>query len=229
MTITRIVDRCPSELRAPTRGNRTVGLAAAVYVGAWIAGLLANSAQLAADASAQEARAYYADNATAVALQATLVHAVAGIALGVLSLALLPSLPSGRLRRTAVAAGLTAAVISVGQAVMAFVAVTRASAAPADWSSTARHAIDLADSVKLVLLALLVGSVSAAYRRAARGPRWLTVVGQVLVVLLLLGAASFVVPVPGLGLPLVLSLMLLLTWVGSVGVLASRGSLAAQR
>ena len=91
-----------------------------------------------------------------------------------------------------------------------------------------RQAINLADSVKLVLLAVLIASVTAAYRRSSRLPRWLTIVGQALVVLLVLGAASFVAPVAALGLPLALSLVLLLVWVGSVGVLAARETLASE-
>jgi hypothetical protein len=228
MSITRIAGTNDAVSTPSTRGRRAVGTAAAVYVAAWIAGLLVNSAQLAADASAPETRAYYVDHASAVALQATLVHALAGLALAVLTVGLASGMPAGRSRRAAAVSGTTAAVISVGQAVLACIAVSRASAASADWSRAMRQAINLADSVKLVLLAVLIASVTAAYRRSSRLPRWLTIVGQALVVLLVLGAASFVAPVAALGLPLALSLVLLLVWVGSVGVLAARETLASE-
>jgi hypothetical protein len=90
------------------------------------------------------------------------------------------------------------------------------------------HAVDLADAVKLVLLAAFVTAATALAARAGLAPRWLRVIAAVLVVLLPLGGASFVVA-EGLlgallGALLVASLPVLLAWAGAVAYLVGRSA-----
>lgn len=202
-----------------------LAVAAAVYVGAWIVGLAANTAQVPAGATAEDVRVYYLQHSGAVVAQATLVHAVAGVALAFLAVGLASLLRPGAARSVVAVSGLAAAVLSVGQAGLAYAAVIGSSDDPTGWSANLRHAIDLADVAKLGLLAVLVATVTAAYRREGTLPRWLVGVGAVLAVLLVLGAVSFLVPSAPLAGPLALSLLLLLVWTASLGVLSARGSL----
>lgn len=202
-------------------GLRLVPGAAAVYVTAWIVGLAVPTSPLSAEPTAAEAFARYTDTALRIALQATLVHAVAGLALGVLSWGL-ASVAAGRLRTTVLVAGVGAATVSLAQAALALVAVLTARGQDGSWSLTVLTTINRADAVKLVLLAVLALGVTVALRRAGTLPLWLGVLGAVLAVSLLLGAASFVTALPLLDAALVVSLLLLLAWVGALGVRVSR-------
>ena len=200
---------------------RVVPPAAATYVAAWIVGLLIPTSQLTSDPTAADARARYTDTAVGVALQATLVHAVAGVALAVLVVGL-ASVMQGRLRSTTLLAGLGAAAVSVSQATLAVVAVARTSVESAEWSLSVLTAINRADTVKLILLAVLATSVTGALHRVSALPGWLGVAGIMLTVLLVIGALSFPAASPVLDAALAASLLLLLAWVGSLGVLVAR-------
>jgi len=118
-------------------------------------------------------------------------------------------------------------VLSVLQWLVAVVAVTGSADQDATWSARLLTVITTTDSVKLVLLAALVVSLTRALHATAPLPRPLEILGVVLAVLLLLGAAALQVPSTTLGAALVASLVVLLGWVGSVGAVISRRSTAA--
>lgn len=228
MTSTLTAGRSKGRTSPALPEDALVGAAAATYVGAWLAGLLVLTAQLPAGADASTVQAYYTEHAAAVALQATLVHAVAGGALAVLARGLAIRTRAARWRRTILWSGTAAAVLSLAQALLAYVAVGRASTAPAASSAALLHAINAADVVKLLLIAVFVAGVATVGRQDG-SPRWTVGLGYVLALLLPLGAAAFVVDVPVLGGALVASLAVLLVWVGAVGVFSARRPRAAAR
>jgi hypothetical protein len=76
-----------------------------------------------------------------------------------------------------------------------------------------------------VLLAGFVSAATALAARAGIAPRWLRVVAAALVVLLPLGAASFVLASAPLSLVLVVSLPGLLVWTGAIAYQVGRHSL----
>ena len=195
-----------------TPAGRWTSVAGAAYVAGWIAGLAVVPSVPA------DVHAFYVDHPAQVAVQALLVHGVAGVALAVLALVLPRALglASPGLVRVS---GVAAAVVSLAQTVLTLVAVARAAATdPAGLV----HAVDVADSVKLVLLAVFVPAVTVAARRAGMVPRWTSVLAFVLVVLLPLGGAAFLVPNGLLMALLVASLPLLLVWAGTVALLVGR-------
>jgi len=75
--------------------------------------------------------------------------------------------------------------------------------------------INVADTVKLVLLAAFVATATYAARRAGSTPRWLQWVAVAVVALLPLGGAAFLVDNAVLTAALYASLPLLLLWTGA--------------
>jgi hypothetical protein len=65
-------------------------------------------------------------------------------------------------------------------------------------------------------------SLTRALRPSSLIPRWLEVLGSVLAALLLLGSASLLAPSTPLDAALVAALLLLLGWVGALGVVLGR-------
>lgn len=218
-TTTTLSSRRPGAPRRDRLG--AVPGAAAVYVAAWVVGLALPVPGLPSEPTAVDALARYTQSGPAVALQATLVHAVAGVALAILTVGL-ASLAHGWRRSSILAAGLGAAAVSIGQATLAVIGVARSSVEDAGWSLSVLNAVNRADVLKLVLLAVLVTSVTATMRQADVVPRWLVALGTGSAVLLVLGAASFLATAALLDAALVASLVVLLVWVGSVGVLIAR-------
>src|SRR4051812_47225420 len=76
---------------AVSRAGRWTSVAGAVYVAAWISGLLVVPSAPSATGSAAVLRDFYATHASAIVVQALLVHGAAGIALAVLAAALPPA------------------------------------------------------------------------------------------------------------------------------------------
>jgi hypothetical protein len=113
-------------------------------------------------------------------------------------------------------------LVSLAQTALTLVAVVRAGSDAPGTTAALVHAVDVADTVKLVLLAVFVPVVTVAARRAGMLPRWMSGVAIALVVLLPLGGASFLVPNGLLGMLLVVSLPVLLVWAGTVALLVGR-------
>ena len=108
------------------------------------------------------------------------------------------------------------------QTALTLVAVARAHSDTPATTASLVHAVDVADTVKLVLLAVFVAAVTLAARRAGMLPRWMSGVAIALVVLLPLGGASFLVTNGLLAALLIVSLPVLLVWAGLVALVVGR-------
>lgn len=89
-------------------------------------------------------------------------------------------------------------------------------------SATLFHAVNIADTVKLVLLAVAIAAATRLAANARRFPRGLSVLGHALALLLVIGGAAFVVTSDALNAVLAASLVLLLLWVAAVAVVVTR-------
>ncbi len=211
---------------AVSPAGRWASVAGAVYVVAWISGLLVVPSAPSASGPAGVLHDFYAGHVPVIVVQALLVHGLAGLALALLAWTLpLAAGVRGRDAALVRVLGWAAAAVSIAQVGLALAAAFGAgSATPAETRALV-HAVDLADAVKLVLLAGFVAAATAVAARAGVAPQWLRVVAAALVVLLPLGAASFVVPGALLGLLLVVSLPVLLVWAGAIAYQVGRHSL----
>jgi hypothetical protein len=154
------------------------------------------------------------------------VHLIAGLALAAFVVCLARQLAPARgasNRTILLMAGLAAAVVSLIQFGLE-VALNRHAADGGDASTTATlfHAVNIADTIKLALIAVAVFAATRVALPARRLPRWLEVLGYVLAPILVLGAAAFVVSSGALSAVLALSLLLLLVWVAAVTVALTR-------
>jgi hypothetical protein len=204
-----------------TPAGRWTSVAAAAYVAGWIAGVAIAPSGPGSDPVA--VHGYYVGHAPQIVVQALLVHGLAGVALAVLALVLPRALGgAGRLEGLLRGSGIAAATVSLVQTALTLVAVARAGSDVPGTTAALVHAVDVADTVKLLLLAVFVPVVTVAARRAGMLPRWMSGVAIALVVLLPLGGASFLVANGLLGMLLVVSLPVLLVWAGTVGLLVGR-------
>jgi hypothetical protein len=203
--------------------GRWASVAGAVYVAAWISGLLVVPSAPSASGPAGVLHDFYAGHLPVIVVQALLVHGLAGVAVLAWTLPLAAGV-RGRDAALVRVTGWAAAAVSIAQVGLALVATFGArSATPAETRALV-HAVDLADAVKLVLLAGFVAAATAVAARAGVAPPWLRIVAAALVVLLPLGAASFVAPGALLGLLLVVSLPVLLLWTGAIAYQVGRHS-----
>lgn len=194
---------------------------AAGYVLVWIAGLLVAPPTPPDTAPPDVIGAFYRDHPAAVLAESALVHGLAGLALVGLGAAVAVTFRS----RFAGAAGAAAGVASLVQVGLAVVAAVAATGAPDD--AALLRAINLTDSVKLVLLAGFVAATALACRAA----RWYGVLSTVVAAALLGGAASFLIesgPASAtLAGALAASLVGLLGWALTTGVLLARAARGA--
>jgi hypothetical protein len=211
---------------AGVSGRRALATAGSAYVAAWVIGLATAPAAPGADAADATIQRFYAGHGAATLFQATLVHGIAGVALAVFVVALARRVaPAGvdSLRTVLVAAGLAAAAVSLLQYAMEIGLNRVAGSGHVSNSATLFHAVNVADTLKLVLLAV---AIAAATRPAAGGlalPRWVRGLGWVLPPVLVVGGAAFVINSDGLSAVLAVSLVLLLLWVGAVTYAVTRG------
>jgi hypothetical protein len=220
-----VAARVPRSGFAVSRAGRWASVAGAVYVAAWICGLLVVPSAPSATGPAEVLHDFYAAHTWAIVVQALLVHGLAGIALAVLAGTLPPAARiGGRVAVLVRAAGWAAAAVSLAQVALTLVATLGVATAAPVTTRALVHAVDLADAVKLLLLAGFAAAATALAARAGVAPRWFRVVARVLVALLPFGAASFVVPSSVLGLLLVVSLPVLLLWAGTIAYQVGRHS-----
>lgn len=211
-----------SALRIPESGlrvtpaGRWTSVAGAVYVTAWTVGLFVGPAAPAADAPAAAVHSYFAQSPSAIVLQACLVHGLAGLALAALAVAIPRATGASGLSRLAVTvSALSAALVSLLQLGFAVAATHDVEHSAASSSQAFFEAINVADTIKLVLLAAFVATATHAARCAGSSPRWLRLVAAATVVLLPLGGVAFLVDNPVLTAALYASLPLLLLWAGA--------------
>jgi len=150
------------------------------------------------------------------------VHGLAGVALLGLTAALWSYLATGDTtmpRRVMLVAGVLAAAVSFLQvAFMIAIYVHVDQHGSADGTRTLFNAINEADTVKLILLAVFVGAASFAASRNGALPRWVTWTGAVTVVFLAVGGLAFLIKSGVLNAVLDVSLPLLLLWAAAASV-----------
>jgi hypothetical protein len=227
--------------RAPTSAGRAVGPtvsrwvagAGAVYVAAWIIGLLAAPAAPGATASDAEIHAFFVAHHSATLIQALLVHGIAGVALAVFVVCLVRAFGAtapARVRNLVLGAGLGAAGVSLVQFGMEL-ALNRHVANHGDVGGTAAlfHAVNVADTIKLILLGVAIAAATRMAAGAGAWPAWLRVLGMALLPILFIGGLAFVIDAGALSAVLTLSLFLLLLWVGAASVTVARATRPAVR
>lgn len=189
--------------------------AAIIYVLAWLTGLLAAPAAPGSAADANQIHAHYLEHGAQVLTQALLVHGVAGLALAVMALGIIRlSRAPKALRAGAAASGLGAAAVSLAQVGIAVAATRGASTSTGQQSLALFHALNYADSIKIVLLAVFVLTATrSALNPGHPSARWLRILALLLAPLLLAGAAAFLLPgTVVLDTLLAISLIMLLMW-----------------
>lgn len=205
--------------------RRLIGVAAGVYVAAWLAGLFVAPAAPGAPASAEAINNHFIANHDAALLQSYLVHGLAGIALSAFAVLSWRTLQTrdGSRRLPILAAGTAAALLSLIQVAIAqglFLHV--AGGGEAATTRALFDAINYVDSAKLLALSAFVIFVTDALTQIGAASRVTKVLGRATAVLLPLGAAAFIVPKPVLTAALYASLPTLLVWVGHTARKTSR-------
>ena len=201
---------------APQRpwAQRALPVVGAVYVLAWLVGLLvAPAAPGTADAGA--VHEFFTAHAGAFLGQALLVHGVAGLALAGLTVGFAAAVGSGRAVRWVTGTGLAAAAVSLLQVGLGLAAAHDVAHTSAATTTGWLQAVNVADVAKLVLLAVFAAGTTRVAGCAGRLPRWLQLLGRVLVPLLAVGGLAFLRPDPALTAVLTVSLPTLLAWAGA--------------
>jgi hypothetical protein len=229
------MDTSPSAAqdRASARNRQVLAAACAVYVLAWIVGLAIAPSAPKPSASDAKVQAFFVHHHWVTTAQALLVHGVAGVALAVLVVSLARWLDGGGTdptRRLFVYAGLAAASLSLIQVGME-IGINRnvAGSGGAETTAALFHAVNIADLVKLVLLGIAIAAATTlGLRMRVFGSRmrWL---GYALPPFLVIGGLAFVIDSGALEGVLDVSLILLLVWAASIGVIAMRGRTSATK
>jgi len=207
---------------APSAAVRWGAWAGIAYVLAWLIGLFLAPSAPDAFGSAGTINAYFSAHRSAALIQSVFVHGLAGVALLGLTAALWSYLAAGDTavpRKVMLAAGVLAAAVSYLQvAFMIAIYVHVGRHGSADGTRTLFNAINKADTVKLILLAVFVGAASWAASRNGALPRWVIWTGAVTVVFLVVGGLAFVVKSGVLNAALDVSLPLLLLWAAAASI-----------
>ena len=204
--------------RPAIRGSRRLCAWAITYVLAWLSGLAAGPSRP-ANPTASQLHAFYLESGDTALVQALLVHGIAGVALAGMAMGLPRATASNGLKRWALAAGFGSAVASLVQAALAAVTVLEVDAMTAEDTLGLTRAIDRLDSLKLLLLAVFVATVTTVLRRSGFTARWITAGAVLLVPMLVTGAAAFAVSNQLLDTVLAGSLVLLLVWASGIALI----------
>jgi len=201
--------------------------AAIVYVLAWIIGLGISSAFPASDASGGTWINFLKSHQGLVVLQEYLIHGLAAIALVIFAAAVRSSLLRADADRffpdLLLAGAVVAASVSLVQATVGQVVATKAAGTGDQALVQTMLALDnQADTFKLLALALLIAAGSVSLRQINAVGSWVSWGGIIAAVLLLLGSWSLPLNSAVLGIALDLSLLALLAWVLTVGIVLFR-------
>jgi hypothetical protein len=204
---------------AAVRWGAWAGIA---YVLAWLIGLFLAPSAPDPFGSAGTINAYFSAHRPAAMIQSLFIHGLAGVALLGLTAALWTYLAAGDTagpRKLMLAAGVLAAAVSFLQvAFMIGIYVHVGQHGSAVGTRTLFNAINKADTIKLILLAVFVGAASWAAARNRALPRWVAWLGAVTVVFLVIGGLAFLANSGVLNLALDVSLPLLLLWAAAVSI-----------
>jgi hypothetical protein len=195
--------------------NKTAIISGTTFVLAWVTGLLIAGGGPTPHASAADVTSYFAVHQHAAMAEHFLIDAVAGVALAGLAVT------ARRLSTAAFAAGLAAAIISLGQAAIGEVMAIAASGASASTVRSLFVTLNNADTVKIALLAVMIAATGLAARRRAL-PAWLTRASLIFAPVLAISGLAFPLGSPGLYTLLYLTLPLLLIWVAAFTIVIAR-------
>jgi hypothetical protein len=158
---------------AAVRWGAWAGIA---YVLAWLIGLFLAPSAPDLFGSAVTINAYFSAHRPAAMIQSVFIHGLAGVALLGLTAALwsyLAATETAGPRRVMLAAGVLAAAVSFLQvAFMIAIYVHVGQQGSTTGTRTVFNAIDKADTIKLILLAVFVGAASWAASRNGALARW---------------------------------------------------------
>jgi hypothetical protein len=209
----------PAAVSAAVRWGAWAGI---VYVLAWLAGLFVAPSAPDPFGSAGTINAYFSAHRPAAMIQSVFVHGLAGVALLGLTVALWEYLAAGDTagpRRVMLIAGVLAGVVSFLQvAFMIGIYVHVGQHGSADGTRALFNAINKADTVKLILLAVFVGAASWAASRNGAFPGWMVWSGAITMVFLVVGGLAFVTKSGPLNVALDVSLPLLLLWAAAASI-----------
>lgn len=212
-----------------SRAVRWCAWAGVAYAAVWLIGLFLAPAAPDAFGPARAVNAYFTAHRSAAMTQSVFVHGLAGVALVGLTAALWSYLAAGGRhalsRRLVLISGVLAAAISFLQvALMIGIYVHVGRHGSADGTKTLFDAINKADTVKLIVLAVFVGAASYAASRLDRLARWVVWLGAVTVVFLAVGGLAFLFTSGALNVALDISLPLLLLWAAATSISMLRRS-----
>jgi len=174
--------------------------------------------------SATKIAGYFAAHEHKAMIAHLLIDGVAGAAIGAIAYSLRHYLAGGgRLPKVMFVAGIAAGLASWAQAVVGETLTYRsAHGAGAGSVKTLFKVLNNGDTVKIALLAAMIGAASVLARRISAFPHWLTIGGLVFAPLLALSGLAFPLNSDALYASLELTLLLLLTWVIAVTVVIAR-------
>lgn len=191
-------------------------VAGVTYVAAWVVGLTAFGGGPGTGATAGEVAGYFADHRISTTIQALLIHGVAAVALlGVLNAVR----RIGVSTRTAHLGGVVGVALSLTQLALD---AWRSLIATGSTTSTLVDVIDRVDGFKMFAFAVMIGASVGALRAARVIGRRMSIVGVVATGALVVSGVGYAAAVTSLRSVAALSLVLLLVWVGYLGVAAGR-------
>jgi hypothetical protein len=209
----------PVASSAVVRWGAGAGIA---YVLAWLIGLFLAPPAPDPFGSAGTINAYFSAHRSAAMIQSVFIHGLAGVALLGLTAALWAYLAAGDTawpRRVMLAAGVLAAVVSFLQvAFMIGIYLHVGQQGNANGTRTLFNAINKADTIKLILLAVFVAAASWAASRNGALPRWVVWTGAITAVFLVVGGLAFLARSSVLNVALDVSLPLLLLWAAAASI-----------
>lgn len=191
-------------------------VAGVTYVAAWVVGLTAFGGGPGTGATAGEVAGYFADHRISTTIQALLIHGVAAVALlGVLNAVR----RIGVSTRTAHLGGVVGVALSLTQLALD---AWRSLIATGSTTTTLVDVIDRVDGFKMFAFAVMIGAGVGALRAARVIGRRMSIVGVVATGALVVSGVGYAAAVTSLRSVAALSLVLLLVWVGYLGVAAGR-------
>ena len=213
-------------LRVALAAPAPAGLA---YVAAWIVGLAIWPSNPAVTDSGREVVSDYGAHRTLGAAQFLLVEGVAAIALAFVIVPIARAAGRGGAARVILITGLTACLISLPQCVLGVVLATSlASPAHTRRAGQVLDLINRLDGVKMLVLATVIITAALARRELAL-PRWLSRVGVLAALALVVSGAGYLALDGALATAASVSLPLLLLWVSANGLALGRREAAPRR
>jgi hypothetical protein len=201
----------------PARSTRSWSKAAGVtYVAAWLVGLTAFGTGPGADATPAQVAEHFASHRVSTTVQSLLIH---GLAAASLFVVLTVVRRAGATTRTAHVAGVVGVGLSLTQLALD---AWRSLIATGSTTSTVVDVIDRVDGFKMFAFAVMIGASVRSLRAAGMIGRRMGIVGAAATAALVLSGVGYAVAVDSLRGTAALSLLLLLVWVGYLGVAAGR-------